>query len=180
MVRLKPDLREEGYRELEKPIRPKHAIIDGYNPATVVELLGSLWAYPFRPNDACKLREGNSARIMLCQTDEDVVDLVGLRYDFVIQMMGSDPPVRFLHGCDIMCYSGGNRRCILEMLQRDRCFISLDSMSLAESRKCLGQDDYEGLFLVHQLHGCQFPEWSEDGWKSFGCQARPHIQFQMP
>lgn len=182
MIVFKPDVCEDGYRELELPITPKHAIITGYAPHTVVELLAALWAYPAMQRDACKLLEGKPAEIVIHRNDEEVMELVGLRWEYLYRTVdrGHQPRVRYLHGCDIMCYAQGSRKFLIEMLQRDRCFVSMDPLSYNQSRACFGSDDYEGVFVVYQLNARPFPEWSEDAWKSFGCQARPHIQFQMP
>ena len=182
MIVFKPDVCEDGYRELESPITPKHAIITGYSPHTVVELLANLCAHPSQERDAVKLLEGKPAEIVIYRHDPDTMELVGLRYDYLYETINRGPQnrVRYLHGCDIMCYAPASRKFLIEMFQRDRCFISLDPISIVQSRACFADNEYEGLFVVYQWHVRPFPEWSEDAWKSFGCQARPHIQFQMP
>lgn len=176
MIAFLPDT-DERFRELEKSIPPKHAYISGYDPHNVVELLSQLWAYPHTEYDAHRLLEGRKAEILYCR-DTDVPKGV------LLEDMGqSANRMKYLHGCDIVCYSHTDmkhRRFLLGMLQRDRCFVSCDPLSLADMTACMTKEDYEGVFVVYQLHVRAFPEWHEDIWKSFGCQARPHIQFSFP
>jgi len=176
MIGFKPDT-EEGYRELEIPINPKRAYLSGFNPATVVELLSRMWAYPHTEYDAQRLLRGQEGEIVYCREVE-------LTRGVLIKDKGQRAnSVKYLHGCDIVCYSHTSmkqRRLLLMMLQRDRCFVSCDPISLTDMTACMTHEDYEGVFVVYQLHVRPFPEWHEDIWKSFGCQARPHICFQFP
>ena len=158
----------EGFRELITPIQPRTFRLDDYQPADVVRILASLWGYPATKYDTQRLLKGNPAEIV-CYKEADVPAELSL----LNRPVGDK--VRYLHGCDIAYYRPGS---FLEMLQHDRCFLSLDPLSIADSYSCLRAESDQGLFVVLQLRSRPFPKWSADHWKSFGCEARPHIQFQ--
>lgn len=167
MIEFKADT-GKGYRELVTPIQPRHARLAGYEPDEVIELLARMWGYPATEYDAYRLLEGSPAEVVVHKWDDALEPLERPLL----------PKARYLHGCDVAYFDSAPL--ILEMLQRDRCFVSLDPLSISDLLACKRRQFKKGLFVVHQLDCKPFPMWSEDRWKSFCCEARPHISFQFP
>lgn len=171
---FKPD-EDKGFRELVSPLRPHYCTISDYDPKTVVPLLSSMWAYPSSEYEAIKLLTGEPSII--------VRHLPSPEGSHKIEDMGSSSNlVRYLHGCDILfyCTQKQNRLEILEMFAKDKCFLSLDPISVNDFQTYMDEWEYRGVFIVYHLGVRAFPSWSENVWRSFQCEARPHVLFSMP
>lgn len=166
--------------EMATPLRQRYGIIRDYDPDTVVEFMASLWAFPATPDDARKIMEADPAVITYCFPSPKVREVPArLRCVKTWEFREIDL-MTHCHSCDILFYphhvppSYNRRRYLLEMLNYDRCFLSLDLLSREGYQNYKQHGSYDGLFIVHQLRNGPFPVWSKNVWRNLGCEARPH------
>lgn len=157
---------DESYCKFITPLETFHAHISGYCRSDVIEILAALWGYPATEYDAYNLITGVSAEIVFhCFPNNQ-------SYQLQMVKRPKSPHMKYLHTCDIAYYK--STPLLLEMLQRDRCFVSLDSLSLRDAKSSVDKETEQGVFLVHQLSHDSWPTWSHEAWRAFGCDPRSH------
>ncbi len=161
---------DDSFRTLVQLIQPEVGLLTLYNPYEAVKILSALWAFPATPFDGSRLNKGRPAEIVYNRHPRYGKE-AGL--SFLLATLPDRTPftVSHLHAADIVFYKSCN---FLDMLNYDHCFISPDPFSMGEAMSCLNQQAERGVFIVQQFQNVNWGNWSQDRWKSFGCEVRPH------